>query len=119
MRPELLQEYEQIVMEYRQENWGIYDDTPDLHRAIAWSDAYYGDQSSVEVLFHAAGKPVMQQEIDDLPLVFENFIQVDNDYWFTAFNLNVDNRTPHSPCTVDGTIPPKTLPIQPELPHAL
>jgi hypothetical protein len=88
MRPELLQEYEQIIMEYRQENWGIYDDTPDLHRAIAWSDAYYGDQSSVEVLFHAAGKPVMQQEIDDLPLVFENFIQVDNDYWFTAFNLN-------------------------------
>lgn len=88
MRPKLLQEYEQIVNKYQQEGWGIYDDTPELHRAIAWSDAYYGDTSSVAMLFQAAGKPVMLQEIDDLPLAFENFIQAGDNYWFTGFNLN-------------------------------
>ena len=39
MCPELLPEYEQVVKEYREQGYGIYDDTPDLHRAIAWSDA--------------------------------------------------------------------------------
>lgn len=101
MRPKLLEEYQQIIAEYKSEGWGIYDDTPDLHRAIAWSDAYYGDTSSVATLFLVAGKPVMLQSIKDVPLVFENFIQVDNDYWFTAFNLNGLFRLNHNTWKAD------------------
>ena len=59
MRPELLEEYTRIVKWYRHESWGIYDDTPDMHRAIAWSDAYYGDESSLISMYFVAGKPVM------------------------------------------------------------
>ncbi|MDR1571690.1 MAG: hypothetical protein LBS32_04115 [Clostridiales Family XIII bacterium] len=59
MRPELAEGYRRIVAEYRREGWGIYDDTPDLHRAIAWTDGYYGDMSSVIALYQATGKPVM------------------------------------------------------------
>jgi hypothetical protein len=59
MRPGLLGEYRTIAERYGREGWGVYDDTPDLHRAIAYADAYYGDPSSVIALFGAAGKPVL------------------------------------------------------------
>ncbi len=62
MRPELYTEYDRVVKNYKREGWGIYDDTSDIERAIALSDAYYGDWSSVVTLCQAAGKPVMIQE---------------------------------------------------------
>ena len=61
MRPRLLERYRKIERTYQEEAWGIYDNTTDLDRAIALSDAYYGDASSVAQLFEAAGKPVMIQ----------------------------------------------------------
>ncbi len=64
MRPTLYSEYEKIVEEYRAGGWGIYDDSADLNRAIAISDAYYGDPSSVVELFKKVGKPVMLQNVD-------------------------------------------------------
>lgn len=42
----------------------IFDDTADLHRAIAMSDAYYGDRSSVMELYKASGKPLMFQRVE-------------------------------------------------------
>ncbi|MSU07776.1 hypothetical protein FYJ84_02070 [Veillonellaceae bacterium WCA-693-APC-5D-A] len=59
MRPEHYAEYEQIVAEYKQAGWGIYDDTSELHRAIAYSDCYYGDRSSVVDLYKVTGKSIM------------------------------------------------------------
>jgi len=59
MRPQLLSEYEKIISEYKLEAWGIYDDSPDLHRAIAISDAYYGDWSSIVSMFQVTGKDIM------------------------------------------------------------
>lgn len=70
MRPELINEYEEIVREYREEGWGIYDDTPDLDRAIAISDGYYGDGSSVVQLCQTVGMPVM---IQNVKIVGNNF----------------------------------------------
>lgn len=64
MRPELLAEYETIVKQYREEGWGIYDDTPELDRAIAISDGYYGDQSSLVKLCQGAEISVMIQNVD-------------------------------------------------------
>jgi len=32
-----------------------------MYRAIAWSDALYGDNSSVAVLYGMTGKPVLVQ----------------------------------------------------------
>jgi hypothetical protein len=57
-------EYKQMVEEYRSDGGGIYDDTPDLHRAIACTDAYYGDWSSLVVLYGATGKLVVVQDLD-------------------------------------------------------
>lgn len=66
MRPQLWNEYIKIVKEYREEEWGIYDDSADLDRAIALSDAYYGDYSSVANLYKKTGKPLILQNIDIL-----------------------------------------------------
>ncbi len=56
--------YRSIVKAYREEGWGIYDDTPDLGRAIALSDAYYGSISSVLTLYKETGKPILIHKID-------------------------------------------------------
>lgn len=59
MRPGLLEKYNEIVDSYRKEGWGIYDDSPEIDRAIAVSDAYYGDMSSVVWMYKETGKPIM------------------------------------------------------------
>lgn len=64
MSPELLSTYIQIETQYREQGWGIYDDTADLYRAIALSNAYYGDWSSVVELYKQTGKPIMIQNIE-------------------------------------------------------
>ena len=66
MRPGLLAEYEEIEREYREGGWGIFDDSPELYRAITLSDAYYGDMSSVVELYKQTGKPVMIQNTEVL-----------------------------------------------------
>jgi hypothetical protein len=66
MRPELAGRYRTVVARYRSEGWGIYDDTPELDRAIAWTDAYYGDSSSLVPLVQAVGRPVLLQCVDGI-----------------------------------------------------
>ena len=66
MRPQLWAEYEKLVQAYREEGWGIYDDTADMDRAVVLSDAYYGDRSSVVQVYQETGKPVMIQNVEVL-----------------------------------------------------
>ena len=63
MRPQLWVEYEKLVKRYKEEGWGIYDDTSDVERAVVLSDAYYGDASSVVQVYQKTGKPVMIQNV--------------------------------------------------------
>lgn len=59
MNPRVLSILEELIEYYKIENIGIYDDSPNLHRAINLSDIYYGDTSSVVELFKVENKPVM------------------------------------------------------------
>lgn len=59
MRPELLDLYHQVGAFFREHVKGLQDDSADVHRAIAWSDAYYGDWSSLIAFYTATGKPAM------------------------------------------------------------
>lgn len=61
LRPKMWEEYSKLVENYREEGWGIYDDTTDLDRAIVLSDAYYGDWSSVIALCQQISRPIMVQ----------------------------------------------------------
>lgn len=65
MRPRLWKEYKALVEKYRQEGFGIYDDSADMDRAVVVSDAYYGDRSSVVQLYARIKKPVMMQDVGD------------------------------------------------------
>ncbi len=66
MRPDILRKYTAIKEQYIAEGWGIYDDTADVDRAVVFSDAYYGDGSSVAQLYQQTGKPVMIQNVNIL-----------------------------------------------------
>jgi CDP-glycerol glycerophosphotransferase (TagB/SpsB family) len=100
MRPGLARAYAEIVAEYKREGFGIYDDTADLHRAIAVSDAYYGDRSSLVALYGITGKPVMLQNTDMhgddsswRNLVVRDMYDDGENFWFTALSFNVLFRT--------------------------
>lgn len=62
MRPQLWMDYREIVETYREEGWGIYDDTAELDRALVLSSGYYGDPSSLVPLCKSIGLPVMIQD---------------------------------------------------------
>ncbi len=61
MLPTLWAEYQALVDNYRAENYGIYDDTPDANRALCLCDCYFGDGSSMVASCRIIGKPVLQQ----------------------------------------------------------
>lgn len=87
---ELWEQYTALEECYKSEGWGIYDDSADIERAIALSDAYYGDSSSVVQMFKKCGKPVMLQRvlIDNLvegkSLIPTHFTIDKKTAWFTA-----------------------------------
>ncbi len=66
MRPQWQERYQAIKDRYLREGWGIYDDTADMNRAVALSDAYYGDWSSIVYLYQKTGKRIMIQNPDVL-----------------------------------------------------
>lgn len=61
IKTEIYQDYCDLEKQYKQEAWGIYDDSFDVNRAITYSDAYYGDNSSLLWLYKKTGKITMRQ----------------------------------------------------------
>lgn len=64
MRPQLWEEYSKIVEQYKEEGWGIYDDTADMNRAVILCDGYYGDESSIVQLLVKLEKKVVIQKVN-------------------------------------------------------
>ena len=70
MRSEYRREYDRLKQRFMDEKLGIYDDTPNIENAVAFSDAYVGDSgSSVTSLFGVVGKPlfILDNAIHKLP----------------------------------------------------
>lgn len=100
MRPQLWMEYEKTVKTYIEEGWGIYDDTADMNRAIALSDAYYGDPSSIVKMYEETRKLILIQTVEEessvdsqadeeiYPLNFLAGVQVGDMVYFSAWNRN-------------------------------
>lgn len=99
MRPGLFERYIEIVDRYKKEAWGIFDEGVDLEWAIAETDLYYGDSSSVVQLFKEAQKPVMIQNAfvkanqkvnaEDIPIWPSAFYVDGDDIWFVHGKMNV------------------------------
>ena len=62
MVPWLRDAYINRVQQFREEGWGIYDETPDPNLAMALSDGYYGDMSSLVTTYRETGKPILLQD---------------------------------------------------------
>ncbi len=77
-RPRFEQEYAEIAKEYKTGNYGIYDDTEHLNRAVAVSDVYYGDGSDVTALFYDAKKTVSVSRIPAFVGIYDDGVSV----WF-------------------------------------
>jgi hypothetical protein len=92
MESGLAGQYKRIVDEYKHYGYGVYDDTPDLHRAISWTDAYYGDWSSLVLLYLFTGKSIMISNPkiqNDLPPFEPTTIFITEDkFWFTIRRFN-------------------------------
>ena len=73
MRPELRDAYLSRVRAFRQEGWGIFDDTPDPNLAMVICDAYYGDWSSVLITYQVTEKPILIQNVEGEDEL-ENFV---------------------------------------------
>ncbi len=70
LRPLYQPLYDNLREKFLKENIGIYDNTSDIERSIAYSDAYIGDAgTSVTSLFGVAGKPlfIFNNNINTLP----------------------------------------------------
>ena len=97
LRPNVYDEYCAIEKEYIQESWGIYDDTPDMDRAIVWGDCYYGDPSGVLNTYIESRKPVVEQcikylydrELLDIAIWAKAFCRVGDTVWLVHGKFNI------------------------------
>lgn len=63
MVPWLRDKYMELIRQFREEGWGLYDETPDPNLAMAVSDGYYGDKSSLVTTYRETGKPILLQDV--------------------------------------------------------
>ena len=86
MRPQLWETYQKIRDQFIAEEWGIYDDTSDVDRAIVLSDGYFGDWSSVLNLYEKLKKPIMLQ---CAAILYHQSVIIDY-LWAYSFALDED-----------------------------
>ena len=63
MCPELVPEYKKLVDRCKNLDNCIFDDTNDMHTAMAWSDAFMGKYGSMIELYRVTKKPTIMLEI--------------------------------------------------------
>lgn len=61
--PAIWGEYENIVSEYIEGNWGVYDSGEAVDMVVSVVDAYYGDAGEIAHQVSREGKPVMIQDV--------------------------------------------------------
>lgn len=59
LRPDLLDKYMELRNTFIKDDFGILDETPEPHLAMAVSDCYYGAGGSLSAVYPVTGKPLM------------------------------------------------------------
>ncbi len=94
MLPDLEKDYIEIVNSFKERNIGIYDNTADFQMAMALSDAYYGDHSSILTMYKKTRKHILIQNIQariDNQFMYggiEAAVVVGNTIWASAYDFN-------------------------------
>lgn len=63
MALELEEMYRRTIERCRDLDNCIFDDTPDMHRAMAWSDCFFGKYGSMLELYRHTGKPAVMLDL--------------------------------------------------------
>lgn len=63
MAPELEETYRRTIERCRNLDNCIFDYTPDMHRAMAWSDCFFGKYGSMLELYRHTGKPAVMLDL--------------------------------------------------------
>lgn len=95
MKPEIFPLFKEIEKKFKELEQGIYDESADLYRAIAISDAYYGDWSSLVELYKRTGKAIMIQNLQKeetitpkKKLIFECITEYQNVFFAPSMEYN-------------------------------
>jgi len=98
MNPQILEQYIKLIEDFRMLKNGVYDDTPDVHRAIALSDAYIGHGSSLVAMYGITGKPMymlstggdanVRMSEKDMSIKFSCGLVIGNELWVSAEDHN-------------------------------
>jgi CDP-glycerol glycerophosphotransferase (TagB/SpsB family) len=83
-KPYILDDYVKYLNQAEKQGNIVIDRSADLHRAIALSDAYVGDQSSLVELYGVTGKPIFiidSEKFTNKKWSFRGFVEVDNELW--------------------------------------
>lgn len=62
--PDIAARYKDLIVRYRSEHWGIYDDGIDKYISLRTADAFYGDVSPDMMLFLSSGKTAVMQDYE-------------------------------------------------------
>lgn len=62
MRTDIKEDYLKLRKQFIEEKWGVMDETPEPHLAMALSDCYYGAGGSLTAIYPVTGKPVMMMD---------------------------------------------------------
>ena len=99
IHPELVMEYQNLKAFYLKKKIGLYDEFPDFYPGFVWSDAYYGDESSLFTLYQCMGKPTRlinyeEENINNIEIVLEDIIkQIETGT--IKLKRNVNDTIPH------------------------
>jgi hypothetical protein len=102
MRITLAEEYKMTIDNFKSKSGNLYDDTPDLHRAIARSDVYYGDNnSSIVPLYETTGNkcfisglfPGSEKYVGDSEFFFMTMFEYENELYSNILDRNLILRT--------------------------
>ncbi len=98
MRPHLLAEYHSLKEYFIKNKIGVLDETSDISRAVAISDAYIGEEgTSVIYLFGAAGKPIFilnnhiteaSSDIEKRKVHITDMLRLEDKIWLTTNRYN-------------------------------
>ena len=93
MLPDLEEQYREVRKQFEEENIGVLDESADLNRAIAISDAYYGAGSSIASLYRAVKKPVLYENnrvkrVEDTTFLPATLCIKDGFIWFIQLYSN-------------------------------
>ena len=98
MRPQYLERYRGIVRRFYQEKIGVFDQTGDMTKTMAMSDAYIGEGTSSALdIFCALGKPIflLNMKIDKVlskveycNSLFCNVTECKGKYWTFSYQFN-------------------------------